>query len=141
MNSEKTPGAGPSSCLAGDLTSAQRDLVIRHLPLQVSVIDEEGTLIFWHGDFYEDCDPRYIGRHVNECHSKNAQAIIARMDRAFREGAEQEAVFRRLESDRLVLDRYCSLRDAQGNYRGMMETMLDITDIRGMDGEKLALDW
>jgi hypothetical protein len=136
--------------------------VIRHLPLNVTVSDEEGTLVYWHGDLrrilpqtwgaevvltpgvdgmLEDCDPRYIGRHLNECHNKRSHATIARMDKAFREGAQQEAVFRRLEAGRLILVRYCPLRDGQGTYRGMMETMQDITDIRQMDGEKLVLDW
>ena len=31
----------------------------------------------------------------------------------FREGAQHEAVFRRLEVGRLILVRYCPLRDAQ----------------------------
>jgi hypothetical protein len=156
-----TRGAEPSPCLAGELTAAQRDLVIRHLPLNVTVSDEEGRLVYWHGDLrrlleaggvdvafkpgadgvLEDCDPRYIGRHLNECHDERSRATIARMDKAFREGTQQEAVFRRLEAGRLILVRYCPLRDDQGAYRGMMETMQDITDIRQMDGEKLVLDW
>jgi len=161
LGAETTRGAGPSSCLAGDLTAAQRDLVIRHLPLNVTVSDEEGRLVYWHGDLrrllracgaevvvtpgvdgmLEDCDPRYIGQHLNECHDERSRATIARMDKAFREGAQQEAVFRRLEAGRLILVRYCPLRDDRGTYRGMMETMQDITDIRQMDGEKLVLDW
>lgn len=141
MGAETTRGAGPSSCLAGDLTPVQRDLVIRHLPLQVSVSDEDGALVYWHGDLFEDCDPQYIGRHVNACHNERSHVTIARMEKAFRDGTEQEAVFRRLEDGRLILVRYCPLRDEQGTYRGMMETMQDITDIRGMDGEKLVLDW
>ena len=30
------------------------DLVIRHLPVQVSVVDEDGTLVYWHGDLFAD---------------------------------------------------------------------------------------
>jgi len=161
MGSETTQCGGPSVCLAGDLTAEQRDLVIRHLPLNVTVCDEEGRVIYWHGDLrrllqlsgvevaftpgvdgvLEDCDPRYIGRHLNECHPERARAIIARIDKAFRDGTRQEAVYRRLEAGRLILVRYCPLRDAQGTYRGMMETMQDITDIRQMEGEKLTGWW
>ena len=161
MGSETTQCGGPSLCLAGDLTAEQRDLVIRHLPLNVTVCDEEGRVIYWHGDLgrllqasgvevaftpgvggvLEDCDPRYIGRHFNECHPERARAIIARIEKAFREGTRQEAVYRRLEAGRLILVRYCPLRDAQGTYRGMMETMQDITDIRQMEGEKLTGWW
>ena len=69
MKTTKTAGAGPSSCLAGSLTTAQQDLVIRHLPLQLSVTDEQGTLVYWHGDLFADCEPSFIGRHVNDCHN------------------------------------------------------------------------
>lgn len=138
---ETTAGAGPSSCLAGLLTATQQDLVIRHLPLQLAVTDEQGTLVYWHGDLFEDCEPGYIGRHVDDCHNEHSRSMIARMSEAFQEGAQDEAIFRRIEDDRLILVRYCALRDADGTYHGMMETMQDITEIRTMEDEKLVLDW
>jgi uncharacterized protein len=141
MGHQTTPGAGPSSYLAGSLTSEQMDLVIRHLPLQVSVMDETSTLVYWHGDLFEDCELRHCGVHVDESHNAHSRATIARMEAAFRDGSRDEAVFRRLEGDRLVLVRYVPLRDAAGTYRGMMETMQDITDVVGLEGEKLQLDW
>ena len=141
MGHQTTPGAGPSSCIAGSLTPDQMDLVIRHLPLQVSVVDEHGSLVYWHGDLFEDCELRHVGVHVNESHNARSQETIARMEAAFRDGSRDEAVFRRLEEGRLILVRYAPLRDAGGTYRGMMETMQDITDIVGLQGAKLTLDW
>lgn len=141
MGHQTTRGAGPSSNLAGALTAEQRDLVIRHLPLQVSVVDEAGILVYWHGDPFEGCEERYIGRHVNDCHNETSHVTLARMEEAFREGSRDEALFRRIEDGRLILVRYCPLRDADGAYRGMMETLQDITDIRPMEGKQLTLDW
>jgi DUF438 domain-containing protein len=141
MGHQTTPGAGPSSCIAGGLTPAQMDLVIRNLPLQVSVMDETSTVVYWHGDLFEDCELRHCGVHVNESHNAHSQETIARMEAAFRDGGRDEAVFRRLEGDRLILVRYVPLRDAHGTYCGMMETMQDITDVAGLEGEKLDLDW
>jgi DUF438 domain-containing protein len=37
--------------------------------------------------------------------------------------------------------RYAPLRDAAGAYLGMMETMQDISDIVGLEGAQLTLDW
>ena len=37
--------------------------------------------------------------------------------------------------------RFAPLRDAAGAYRGMMETMQDISDIVGLEGAQLTLDW
>jgi uncharacterized protein len=161
MGGGGTRGDEPSGSLAGDLTPEQRDLVIRHIPLNVTVCDEEGKIVYWHGDLgrllqasgvdvafmpgvdgvLEDCDPRYIGRHYSECHPESARVVIAHIEKAFREGTRQEAVYRRLEAGRLILVRYCPLRDAEGTYRGMMETMEDITDVREMEGEKLTGWW
>ena len=141
MGHQTTPGAGPSSELAGRLTPEHMDLVIRNLPLQVSVMDEHSTLVYWHGDLFEDCDIKHIGVHVNESHNAHSQETIARMEAAFRDGSRDEAIFRRLEEGRLILVRYAPLRDAAGVYRGMMETMQDITDLRELDGEQITLDW
>ena len=141
MGHQTTAGAGPSSCLAGSLTPEQMDLVIRNLPLQVSVMDEHGTVVYWHGDLFADCELKHVGVHVNESHNAHSQKTIARMEAAFRDGSRDEAVFRRVEDGRLLLVRYAPLRNTDGAYRGMMETMQDITDIVGLEGEKLTLDW
>jgi len=141
MGHQTTTGAGPSAALAGNLTAAQMDLVIRHLPVQVSVVDEDGTLVYWHGDLFADCELHHVGVHVDESHNAHSRKTIARMEAAFRDGSRDEAVFRRLEEGRLILVRYAPLRDAAGTYRGMMETMQDISDIVGLEGAQLTLDW
>jgi DUF438 domain-containing protein len=141
MGHQTTPGAGPSATLAGSLTPTQMDLVIRQLPVQVSVVDEDGVLVYWHGDLFADCELRHIGAHVDASHNEHSRQTIARMEAAFRDGARDEAVFRRIEEGRLILVRYAPLRDAGGAYRGMMETMQDITEIVGLEGAKLTLDW
>lgn len=141
MGHQATPGAGPSATLAGSLTPEQMDLVIRHLPVQVSVADEHGTLVYWHGDLFADCELRHVGVHVNESHSEHARRTIALMEAAFRDGSRDEAVFRNIEEGRLILLRYAPLRDSAGTYRGIIETMQDITDIVGLEGVKKTLDW
>jgi DUF438 domain-containing protein len=141
MEPTRIANAVPSPSCAGSLTPAQQDLVIRHLPLQLSVIDEDGVLVYWQGDLFSDCEPQFIGRHINACHSEHSREMIARMTAAFRAGSQDEAVFRRLEDGRLNLTRYRALRDAEGTYRGIVETHQDISELRLLEGEKLDLDW
>jgi uncharacterized protein len=134
-----TPSTKPE---AGSLTAEQRDLVVRHLPVDVSLADEHGTLVYWHGEIFADCDERFIGRHMNDCHAPKSRRTIERMETAFKEGTRDEAVFWHREDDgRLYLFRYAAVRDAEGAYRGLMETVQDITDIVGIDGERTDLDW
>ena len=141
MGNQKIPAVGPRPSSAGSLTPAQMDLVIRSLPVQVSVMDEHGIVLYWHGDAFADCDPGYIGAHINDSHNSTSQQVIADMEAAFRDGSRDEAVLRSIENDRLMLLRYTPLRDGDGAYLGMMETMQDITDIVGMPREESALDW
>jgi DUF438 domain-containing protein len=115
--------------------------VIRHLPLQVSVTSADGILLYWQGDLFKGCAERYIGRHVDDCHSPESRVTIARMERAFREGTKDEAIFHRMEEGRLILARYCALRDGEGAYRGMLETMQDITDIRATPDPQRKPTW
>ncbi|MFH0915042.1 MAG: PAS domain-containing protein [bacterium] len=140
MGHEAISGSGSGCKSAGDLTAEQYDLVIRHLPLQFSFINEDGILLYWHGELYEGCAKRYIGHHVNDCHSQKSQETIARLERAFRDGTKDEAVFRTTEEGRLILARYCALRDSEGVYRGMLETLQDLTDVFAMRDTQSELD-
>jgi hypothetical protein len=126
---------------AGSLTPEVADLIISHLPVGVSFADADGTLVFWEGSFFDDCDPSFIGRHMDDCHSPRSRDLIARMQEEFRAGRRDEALFWAREDGRLILSRYVAVRDAQGVYRGILETMQDVTGIRALEGERHDLDW
>jgi DUF438 domain-containing protein len=126
---------------AGSLTPEQMDLAIRHLPADLSLTDEDHTLVYWHGGTFEDCDATKIGRHVNDCHALQSRVAIDKMIAAFREGTHDEAVFWYVEDGRQLVTRYVALRDADGLYRGMMETIIDLTALDGFRGKGNTLDW
>ncbi len=120
---------------AGALTAAQMDLVIRHLPVEVSLADEHDVLVYWHGPIFDDCDPAFIGRDMRACHGPAASAAIDRMAAEFRAGTRDRARFWHVEDGRQTLAQYTAVRDDDGAYRGMLETVQDITDLRTLDGE------
>jgi DUF438 domain-containing protein len=140
-NSEAPARAPQGSLRAGSLTPETADLIIRHLPVGVSFADADGTLVFWEGSFFADCDPSVIGRHLDDCHSPRSRDLISRMQEEFRSGRRDEALFWAREDGRLILSRYVAVRDAQGVYRGILETMQDITDLQAIEGEGHDLDW
>ena len=137
------PHSGETVALpeAGSLTAEQRTLLIEALPVQVSLMDEHGTMLYWRGEDFVDCDPKWIGRHVNECHAPASRPTIDTMDAAFRAGEKDVAVFWNWEEDRLIMRTYTAARDHDGVYRGMLETMQDITGIVGIEGERRELVW
>lgn len=126
---------------AGSLTPEQMDLVLRHLPVDVSVMDDEHVLVYWRGPTFVDCDERFIGRHVDECHNAASRAAIARMVEAFTAGTRDEAVFWDIEDGHQKVTRYVALRDADGAYRGMMEAIVDVTALEGFKGRGNTIDW
>jgi len=128
------------SARAGSLSTELADLVLAHLPLDVSFSDADGTLLFWQGSSFADCDPELIGRHLDECHGPRSQELIARLQDEFRAGHRHEALFWGNDDGRLILSRYVAVRDAQGAYRGILETMQDITDLQRIEGERHELD-
>ena len=126
MGHQTTPGAGPSAALAGNLTAAQMDLVIRHLPVQVSVVDEGGTLVYWHGDLFADCELRHAGVHVDESHDEHSRRTIAARPRqlpgpagVLRSGLaeEPEATRRRSRIRRRVGRRDAEIRKRAEGHR------------------------
>ena len=109
---------------AGTLTAKQMDLVIRHLPVEVSLADEHDVLVYWHGPTFDDCDPAFIDRMLAE----------------FLAGTRDRVRFWQVEDGRQTLAQYTAVRDDDGTYCGILETVQDITDLRTMDGRGNDLD-
>jgi uncharacterized protein len=126
---------------AGSLTAEEMSMLIRHLPAGISYSDEHGVLRYWCGELFADCSDKWIGRHVNDCHAKAYRPMIDRIDAEFRAGTKNEAAFWKYKEGRLVLSRYFAVRDGGGAYRGILETFEDVTDLQGLEGEQLTLDW
>ena len=138
METKGTFGAGPNSCCEGSLTPAQMELVLRSLPVQISVMDEQGTMVYWRGDSFADCDPKHIGVHINESHKPESQQEIAELEAAFRDGSRDGDVQTSVHDGSVTLVCHAPLRDEDGAYRGMVETLQDITEVAGLPVEESA---
>ena len=75
-----------------------------------------------------DCQPRPIGRDLRACHSKRVQAALEALLADLKSGAKDEVdTVERGDhgSERII---YTALRDADGTYRGVLETVVPLTD-------------
>jgi DUF438 domain-containing protein len=136
----RAPGQGAAVPEAGSLTPEQMELVLRHLPVDVSLMDERHVLAYWRGPTFEECGDEYIGRHIDDCHNAKSRAAIAGMIAAFTAGTSDEEVFWHIEDGHQKVTRYTAVRDAGGAYRGMMEVIIDLTAIDGYRGKGNTLD-
>lgn len=127
----------------GYMTVEQVNLLLRTMPLDITYVDENDKVIFYNrGE--ERVFPRsagIIGREVKFCHPPKSVDTVLKILEAFRKGTQNESSFWINYKDRLIYIRYFAVRDADKNYKGVIEMSQDITDIKNIEGEKRLLDW
>lgn len=122
--------------LAGELTKAQTALLFLHLPLGIgfSVADQDDIVRFWAGDAFSTCSPKLIGRSLFACHPKRAHAAIESLLTDLKSAAKDQVdTIERGESgaERII---YTALRDADGTYRGVLETVVPCDEAGPAEG-------
>lgn len=127
----------------GALTREEIDLLLTHLPLDVTYVDEDDEVRYYSGtpDRIFPRSPAIIGRKVQNCHPPDSVHIVNHILEAFRAGKRDTAAFWLELGGRFVHIRYFAVRDGNGTYRGTLEVTQDITHIRKIEGERRLLDW
>ena len=127
----------------GYMTVEQVNLLLKTLPVDITFVDEHDKVIFYNrGE--ERVFPRsagIIGREVKFCHPPKSVGTVLKIVEAFRNGTQNEANFWFNFRGRLIYVRYFAVRDAQKNYKGVIEMSQDITDIKTIEGERRLLEW
>jgi len=127
----------------GYMTVEQVNLLLRTMPLDLTFVDENDKVIFYNrGE--ERVFPRsagIIGREVKFCHPPKSVGTVIKIIESFKNGTQNEASFWINFKERLIYIRYFAVRDADKNYKGVIEMSQDITDIKNIEGEKRLLDW
>jgi uncharacterized protein len=114
---------------AGHLTQEQVELLFAHMPVGFAIADEDDVMRFWAGETFATCHQKFIGRDVRDCHPKRAHETLEAVLADLKSGAKDEIdtiEHGKDGSERII---YTALRDADGVYRGVLETVwpLDAT--------------
>jgi DUF438 domain-containing protein len=127
----------------GLLTVEQINLLLTHLPIDISFVDENDKVAYYSNteDRIFPRSPGIIGRSVQNCHPSKSVGIVNKILEAFRAGSKDNAEFWIQLKGRFIHIRYFAVRDAQGTYKGCLEVSQDVTAIRGLEGDKRLLDW
>jgi DUF438 domain-containing protein len=139
----ETTGVGAFNLSTGHLTQEQVDLLLTHLPVDISFVDENDELKYY-SSTKERIFPRspgVIGRKVQKCHPPKSFHMVQKILDEFRAGKKDVADFWIQMKGRFIHIRYFAIRDTGGNYRGTMEVSQDLTEIRKLEGERRLLDW
>lgn len=127
----------------GLMTLEQINLLLKFMPVDLTYVDENDRVIFYNrGE--ERVFPRsagIIGREVRFCHPPKSVGTVLRILEEFRNGNKDEAEFWIRFKGRVIHIRYFAIRDAQKNYKGVIEMSQDITEIQKLEGECRLLNW
>ena len=126
----------------GGMSLEQLNLMLSALPIDVSFVDEHDEVRFYsEGERVFPRSPGVIGRKVQNCHPPASVHKVQEIIDAFRAGRQDRAEFWITLGERFLHIRYFAVRDAAGSYRGVVETVQDVTDIRALEGQRRLLNW
>jgi uncharacterized protein len=127
----------------GQLTPDQVNLILTHLPIDISFVDEKDEVAYYSAspERIFPRSPGVIGRKVQNCHPPKSMGMVQKILDEFRAGKKDKADFWIQMQGKFLLIRYFAVRDAEGKYRGCLEVSQDVTAIRKLEGQKRLLDW
>jgi DUF438 domain-containing protein len=135
--------AGVLGLDTGRMTLGQINLMLTHLPVDLTFVDENDRVAYY-SEGPERIFPRspaIIGREVRNCHPPKSVHIVNKILDAFKSGSRDTAEFWIELGGRFIYIRYFAVRDAGGRYRGTLEVSQDLTAIRKLEGQQRLLDW
>lgn len=138
---EKTLTEGFIKMETGILSLKQLELMLNHLPIDITFIDHEDVVrYFSHGKERIFARTKaIIGRTVQNCHPPRSVHVVEELLRDFKAGIKDSEEFWIQFKDKYVYIRYFAVRDEDGTYIGTMEFTQNIAPIKVIDGEKRIL--
>ena len=124
----------------GYLSVEEANLILNHLPLEITFVNKEDIF-----QYYNDATPAeemifkrtpsQVGRHVELCHPPKLLPRVKKIFAALRSGKKDkfEMWFKSESRGQFVHVTYAAVRDAQGEFQGVLEYVQDIAPFRAID--------
>ena len=135
--------AGALGLDTGRMTLEQINLMLTHLPVDLTFVDENDRVAYY-SEGPERIFPRspaIIGREVRNCHPPKSVHLVNQILDAFKSSSRDTAEFWIELGGKFIYIRYFAVRDKTGYYRGCLEVSQDLTEIRKLEGQQRLLDW
>lgn len=122
----------------GILSLNQIELLLNHLPVDITFIDHEDVVRYF-SQGKERIFPRtkaVIGRTVLNCHPPKSAHVVENILNDFKSGKKDHEDFWIKFRDKYISIRYFAVRDENQNYVGTIEFTQNIGPIQEIEGEK-----
>jgi uncharacterized protein len=138
---EKAISEGYIKMETGILSLKQLELVLNHLPVDITFIDQDDVVrYFSHGKERIFARTKaIIGRTVQNCHPPRSVHVVEELLADFKSGKKESEDFWIKFKDKYVYIRYFAVRDENGKYIGTLEFTQNIDPIKAIEGEKRIL--
>lgn len=143
QNSKRDAIAGMFTCDTGQISLDTLPLVINALPFDITFVDANDELAYFSNPkkrFFPRSKAA-IGRNVRNCHPPKSVHIVEKILASFKDGSKDEASFWITIKGEMVLIKYIAVRSDLGEYKGTIEIVQEIDDIRALEGQQRLLDW
>ena len=127
----------------GKLSLHQINLIYKHMHDDLSYIDENHIVKFYTDSKHRifPRSPGVIGREVQNCHPRESLSMVEAIIDDFRKGEQDQADFWIDKGDKFIYIIFNAVRDEEGNFKGVLEMMQDVTRIRSLKGSRRLLSW
>ncbi len=127
---------------AGFMLPKEVNAMLNALPIDMTFVDKEGRVkYFSQGKERIFARPKtIIGREVKNCHPPASVHVVEQIVEDLRSGKKDHEDFWIKLGDKYVYIRYFAVRDADGDYLGVVEVSQDIKPIQEIEGEKRLMD-
>lgn len=138
QGSEKAIQDGYVEFDAGRLLPEEINAIMNTLPLDITFVGSDGTVkYFTQGKERIFARAKTVlGRRVENCHPPASVHVVEKVVEELKSGRKDNEDFWIKMGDKYVHIRYYAVRNAEGEFLGIMEVTQDIKPIQAITGEK-----
>lgn len=123
----------------GSLSQKELDLILDILPMELTFVDKDHIVKYYDNGDEKKLLPRTpsaIGRNMLNCHPPKVHDTVQQLVADLESGKKdaQAAWFKRKDGVFVHIN-YIAVRDENGDFMGILETVQDITELNQIDGE------
>jgi DUF438 domain-containing protein len=126
----------------GELTVEQINLILTHLPVDVTFIDEDDKIRYYSQKkkLIFPRSPEVLGQTVVNCHSPQNRHKVETILEDFHSGKYDVVESLTREDGQFIYTRNFAIRDKENKYRGCMVILENVTHIHALESEQQPAD-
>ncbi|MBT9131312.1 MAG: hypothetical protein DDT40_01251 [candidate division WS2 bacterium] len=122
----------------GSLSLTELEALFTTIPAELTFVDKDDYIVYYNEPKTPifPRNPQIIGTTIQACHSEASIPALNKIIELLKSGVKDSIDSWRTVKGRLIYIKYMAARGKNGNYAGMLEFTMDITDIKKVEGER-----